>query len=91
MNAILFSLYKNWISKNYNFLIITSDDKDLPKFVTKKWIEISDQSKKSYSTNKEIRIKISMLTSDLWDFGDACIVVKGTITLTEPDNTKKKR
>ena len=46
--------------------------------------------KKSYSTNKEIRIKISMLTSDLWDFGDACIVVKGTITLTEPDNAKKR-
>ena len=84
-------MYKNWISKNYNFLVITSDDKDLPKFVTKKWIEVSDQSKKSYSTNKEIRIKISMLTSDLWDFGDACIVVKGTITLTEPDNAKKKR
>ena len=48
-----------------NFLDITSDDKDLPKFVTKKWIEVSDQSKKSYSTNKEIRIKISMLTSYL--------------------------
>ena len=73
-----------------NFLDITSDDKDLPKFVTKKWIEVSDQSKKCYSTNKEIRIKISMLTSYLWDFGDACIVVKGTITLTEPDNAKKR-
>ena len=29
-----------------NFLDITSDNKDLPKFVIKKWIEVYDQSKK---------------------------------------------
>ena len=40
-----------------NFLHTTSDDKDLPKFVTKKWIEVYDDSKEIYSTNKEIRIK----------------------------------
>ena len=32
-----------------------------------------------------------MLRSDLCDFNDACIVVKGTITFTEPDNGKKKK
>ena len=31
-----------------------------------------------------------MLRSDLCDFSDAYIVVKGTITVTEPDNAKKK-
>ena len=31
-----------------------------------------------------------MLRSDLCDFNDAYIVVKGDITVTEPDNTKKK-
>ena len=41
-----------------------SDNKDLPIFVTKKWIEVHDQSEKSYSVNKEIRIKRSMLRSD---------------------------
>ena len=73
-------LYKNRISKIVNFLDITSDNKDLPKFVTKKWIEVYDQSEKNYNPNKEIRIKISVLSSDLCDFSDAYIFVKGNIT-----------
>ena len=44
-----------------NFLDITSDDKDLPRFVTKKWVEVSDQSEGNYKVNKDIRIKTSML------------------------------
>ena len=32
-----------------------------------------------------------MLRSDLCDFSDAFIIVKGTITVTEPDNAKKKK
>ena len=60
----------------------TSEDKDLPRFVTKKWIEICDQSEKNYSANRGIRIKTPMLRSDLCDFSDAYIVVKGTITVT---------
>ena len=54
-----------------NFLDINSDNKDLPKFVTKKWIEVYDQSEGNYDINKEIRIKTSMLKSDLCDFSDA--------------------
>ena len=27
-----------------------------------------------------------MVRSDLWDYSDACIVVKGRITVTDPDN-----
>ena len=50
----------------------------VPKFITKKWIEVHDQSGGSYSTNKEIRFKTSMLQSDVFD---AYIVVKGTITV----------
>ena len=46
-----------------NFLDITSDDKDLPTFVAKKWIEVYDQSEKDYNSKKEIRIKTSMLRS----------------------------
>ena len=73
-----------------NFLDITSDNKDLPNIVTKKWIEVYDQSEGNYDVNKEIRIKSSMLRSDLCDFSDAYIVLKGTITVTEPDNAKKR-
>ena len=69
-------------------LDITSDYKDLPRYVTKKWIEVYDQSEKNYIPNKEIRIKTSMLRSDLCDFSNAYIVVKGDITITSPNNAK---
>ena len=65
------------------FLDINSDNKDLPKFVTKNWIEVYDQSEGNYNPNKEIRIKTSMLRSDLCDFNDTYIVVKGNITVNK--------
>ena len=77
--------------KIVNFLDTTFDDKDLPRFVTKKWIEVYDQSGKNYNVNKEIRIKALMLRSDLRDHSDAYIVVKGTITVIDPYNTKRNK
>ena len=47
--------------KIVNFLDTSFDDKDLPRFVTKKWIQAYDQSERNYNVNKEIRIKTSML------------------------------
>ena len=67
--------------KILNFLDTTSDDKDLPGFVTKKWIEVYDQSEGNYNVNKEIRIKISMLRTDLCDYSDAYIVQKEILLL----------
>ena len=69
-------------------LDITSDDKDLPKYVTKKWIGVYDQSEKNYSINTEIRIKTPMLRSDLCKFSDAYIVVKGDIILVTSQKKK---
>ena len=43
------------------FFDINFDDKDLPRFATKKWIEVYDQSEGNYNSNKEIRIKTSVL------------------------------
>ena len=77
--------------KIISFLDITSNDKDLPRFVTTRWIEIYDQSEKKYSVNKEIRIKTPMLKSDLCDFSNAYIVVKGTITITNPNDVNYKK
>ena len=77
--------------KILNLLDITSDDKDLPRFVTKKWIEVSDQSEKNYNPNKEIRIKTPVLRSDLCDFSDVYIVVKEDITVTNPNNAKRNK
>ena len=77
--------------KIVNLLDTTCDDKDLPRFVTKKWTEIYDQSEKNYSVNKEIRIKTPMFKSDLCDFSDAYIVVKGIITVINPGNAKRNK
>ena len=76
--------------KIVNFLGTTSDDKDLPRFVTKKWVEVYNQSEKNYNSNKEIRIKTSMLRSNLCKFSDTYILVEGDITL-EDDNDANKR
>ena len=72
-------------------LDITSDNKDLPRYVTNKWIEFSDQSEKNYNPNKKNRVKTSMLRSDFCDFSDAYIVVKGDITVTNPNNAKRNK
>ena len=77
--------------KIINLLDVTSDNKDLARFVTKKWIEVYDQSEKNYSINKEIRIKKSMLRSDLCDDSNAYIIVKGDITVTNPNNAKRNK
>ena len=76
--------------KIVNFLN-TNSDENLPRFVTKKWIEVYDQSGGNYNVNKEIRIKTLMLRSDLCDYSDAHIVVKGTIMVVRPNNAKKNK
>ena len=40
---------------------------NVPRFITKKWIDVHDQSGGSYNTYKQIRFKTSMLRSDLCD------------------------
>ena len=53
--------------------------------------EVYDQSEKNYNTSKEIRIKTSMLRSDLCGFSDTYIALKGAVTVTEPDNAKRNK
>ena len=43
------------------------------------------------NVNKETRIKISMLRSDLCDYFDAYIVAKGITTVVRPDNPKTSK
>ena len=76
--------------KIVNFLDTTSDEnsekfplKGLPRFVTKKWIKVYDQSGGNYNVNKDIRIKTSMLRSDLCDYSDAYIFVKRNLIVDE--------
>ena len=60
-----------------NLLDTTLDN--VPRFITKKRIEVHDQSCSAEDRDKP-RFKTSMLRSDLWDFSDAYIVVKGGVT-----------
>ena len=50
------------------------------RFITKKWVEVHGQlgnTEDRYKPSKQIRFKTSMLISDLCDFIDAYIAVKG--------------
>ena len=48
---------------------------------TKNWVEINDESRGTY-TGSDIKFKTTMLRSNLCDYIDAYILVKGTITIT---------
>ena len=76
--------------KILNFLN-TNPDENLPRFFTKKWIEVYDQSGGIYNVNKEIRIEKSVLRSNLCDYSDAYIVGKGTVTVVRPNDTKRNK
>ena len=57
----------------------------LKKFmISHEWM--NDQSGGSYNINKQIIFKTPMLQSDLCNYSDAYIVVKGTINFTDPNN-----
>ena len=67
---------------------------NVPIFITKKWIKVNDQSGNAedrYKPSKQIRFKTSMLRSNLCDFSDAYIVVKGTILWQEQVIRVKKK
>ena len=66
---------------------ITLDE--VPRFITKKLVEVHDQSGSAedrYKPSKQIKFKTSMQRSDLCDVSDAYIVVKGTISVADPND-----
>ena len=69
-------------NKINNFLGDSSDK--VARFVTKKWIEIHPQSTKDFNPNKQIKFKTPMLRSDLCDYSEAYVWVKGDVTATDP-------
>ena len=52
------------------------------KFRTKNWVEIDCDSCGTSSTNSQIKSKTSILKSTLFDYSDACILVKQTVTVS---------
>ena len=74
-----------------NLLGTTFDE--IPRFIAKKWAKVYDQSGSAddrYKPNKQIRFKTLMLRSDLCDYSDAYIVVKGEVTGTRVNNNSRK-
>ena len=81
-----------------NNLLLSEDNesKQLSKFFTKKYVAVSSLSN-AYNENKSIIFKTPMLRSNLCDYSDVYILVKGTIMVTAPgvnnnvDNIRDKR
>ena len=68
-----------------NNLLLSGDNESekLSKFVTREYVRVNSLSN-TYNENKSIRFKTPMLRSNLFDYSDAYILVKGTITVTAP-------
>ena len=74
---------------------LLNDESNQPsKFRTRNWVEIDDDIRGEYSSNKQIRFKTSMLRSSLCGYSDAYILVKGNFTVNNTaaaaNNTNKK-
>ena len=61
--------------------LLNDESNKLSKFRTRNWVEINDEARGTYSPNKQIKFKTSMLRSSLCDYSDAYILVKGNITV----------
>ena len=68
-----------------NNLLLSEDNESekLSKFITREYVRLNSLSN-TYNENKSIRFKTPMLRSNLCDYSDAYILVKGTITVTAP-------
>ena len=68
-----------------NNLLLSEDNESekSSKFVTREYVRVNSLSN-TYNENKSIRFKTPMLRSNLCDYSDAYILVKGTITVTAP-------
>ena len=66
--------------------LLSSTSDKVPRFTTKKSIEVHDQSGGVCNTNKQI-----MLRSDLCDYSDAYLVVKGIITVSAEERDRDER
>ena len=66
-------------------MLLSEDNESevLSKFVTREYVKVNSLLN-TYNVNKSIRFKTQMLRSNLCDYSDAYILVKGTITVTAP-------
>ena len=53
----------------------------ISKFRTKNWVEINYKSRGTYNEDSQVRFKTSMFRSNLCDYSDAYILVKGGVAV----------
>ena len=77
--------------------LLNNESNKSSKFRTKNWVEINDDVRGVDSPNKQIRFKTSMRRSNLCNYSDAYILVKGNISVNNTaadgaaaNNTDKK-
>ena len=79
-------------------LLLSEDNESeqLSKFVTREYVRVNSLLD-TYNENRSIRFKTAMLRSNLCDYSDAYILVKGKIVVTapginnNPNNIRDKR
>ena len=71
--------------------LLDSASNQSSKFRTRNWVEINDESKESYKPGSSINFKTTMVRSNLCDYADAYILVKGTIIITGAGDERNKQ
>ena len=61
--------------------LLDTESNQPSKFRTRNWVEINDESRETY-TSIDVKFKTTMLRSNLCDYADSYVLVKGTITIT---------
>ena len=75
-------MHNSIITEYQKLANLLNDESNQPSaFRTRNWVEINDESRGTYTSN-DIKFKTTMLRSNLCDYADAYILVKGTITIT---------
>ena len=79
--------YHNSVIMEYQKIenLLNDESSQPSKFRTRNLVEKNVESRGTYTSN-DIKFKTAMLRSNLCDYADAYILVKGTITITGAGN-----
>ena len=61
--------------------LLNDESNKRSRFRIRNWVEVNDERRGTYSPNKQIKFRTSMLRSSLCDYVDAYILVEGNISV----------
>ena len=65
--------------KTINLLGNTKNEQS--KLRTRNWAEINDESPGTHKASNQIKFKVSVIRSNVCDYSDAYVLVRGTMTI----------